>query len=293
MLATAAPGPFDSPTHLFEVKWDGWRCLAYLDACTRLYSRNGNPLTARFPELSSLHQQVHAPAVLDGELVAMVGGRPQFSRALAGKSGLIFVAFDLLQLDGMPLLERPLEERRALLGQTLRPGPRAVLSEAVPARGLDLFQAVRERGMEGVVAKALGTPYVPGRRTQHWLKVTHRRRMDCVICGYQPGMGAGLGSLALGVYAADAGLVYIGHTGTGISWETARELLATLAPTAASPLRHVPRDVRGVRWVQPELVCEVAYLELTPEGRLRHASFKGLRPDKDPHECRAPGEGGA
>jgi bifunctional non-homologous end joining protein LigD len=304
MMAVLTGAPFDDDGWLFEVKWDGHRCLANLGRATRLTSRTCRDVTGQFPELIDLHRQLAARnAVVDGEIVALDrSGRPSFERMqdrfhrspeeLARNKGKVpvqFIAFDLLWLDGVPLLDLPLAERRRRLEEVLVETRDVRLSQVVQGHGTAFFQQARDLGLEGVVAKRAASPYRPGTRSPDWRKIKALRRQDCAIVGWTPGQGgraATLGSLLLAVYDGER-LRYAGNVGTGFTHAFLADLLADLAE------REVPRPrfegaprLRGARYVRPELVCEVEYLKWTDDGKLRAASFKGLRPDKLPTDCR-------
>lgn len=285
MLARISPAPFDSPRHLFEPKWDGYRCLLFLSAgVVRLQSRNLKDITAEFPALASLSGCWRVKeAVVDGEITAWEGGRPSFAALQARRGQLVFVAFDLLQKEGRELLDLPLEERKAHLADLVDPAPGLALSPGVLARGKDLFAAAVRLGWEGTVAKELGSPYLPGQRSRHWLKTKARRSADCVIVGYRLGPGGRLASLALAL-PQDEGWSIVGQVGSGWDEKTGREMLGKFR-SAPPPGRAFQKLARGINWVKPELVCSVAYTELTPEGQLRHPVFLGLRPDLDPEEA--------
>jgi len=307
MLALLVAEAFDDDGWLFEVKWDGHRCLAALDGATRLTSRAGRDVSGQFPELDGLHRQLAARnAVVDGEVVALdERGRPSFQRmqerfhlspeelvqrAGQARSPIEFLAFDLLFLDGEPLLDRPLLERRERLVEVLVEDGRVRLSQAVRGEGVAFFERARALGLEGVVAKRAASPYRPGRRSPDWRKVKALRTQDCVIVGWTPGQGrraATLGSLLLAVYD-DGWLRYVGNVGTGFSDALLASLLAELKAreTRRRPVEPDP-GVRRARWVEPELVCEVGYQEWTRAGHLRMPSFKGIRTDKLPEDCRA------
>jgi bifunctional non-homologous end joining protein LigD len=305
MMAVLETAPFDADGWLYEVKWDGHRCLAALGGATRLTSRTGRDVTTQFPELLEMHRQLAARnAVVDGEIVALDrDGRPSFQRMqdrfhrpadeLARRQDRVpiqFLAFDLLWLDGVSLLEEPLAERRARLAEVFVETGRLRLSQAVSGRGTDLFEHVKRLGLEGLIAKRAASPYRPGKRSPDWRKVKTKHQQDCVIVGWTPGKGvreSTLGSLLLALYDDRGRLGYVGNVGTGFS----QSFLATLVEelraheTARPPLDPAPA-IRGVHWVRPELVCEVEYQSWTDDGRLRAASFKGLRPDKLPRDAR-------
>ena len=307
MMAVLTAEPFDDDEWLFEVKWDGHRCLANLGTATRLTSRTQRDMTAQFPELIDMHRQLAARnAVVDGEIVALDrNGRPSFERMqdrfhrtpdeLARHKGRVpvqFLAFDLLWLDGQPLLDLPLVERRARLVEVLVETGDIRLSQVVQGAGTDFFEQVRALELEGIVAKRAASPYRPGIRSPDWRKIKALCLQDCVIVGWTPGKGgraATLGSLLLAVY--DEGrLRYAGNVGTGFTHAFLADLLERLQELQVprpmfEGFEGTPRP-RGARFVRPELVCEVEYLKWTDDNKLRASSFKGLRPDKPPTDAR-------
>lgn len=305
MLAVKSD-PFDSSEYYFEVKWDGYRALVYLDSgVTEIRSRNLLDITGLFPELGGMHLNVKGlPALLDGELVVFSGGRPSF-RELQGRGRLLdpgrimraaqrsparFLAFDILYISGRPVLEEALERRKDILAGAVKGNSVLAIPEFVRGEGMLLAEAARREGLEGVVAKALKSPYLPGKRSPYWKKIRHSREADLVICGYRAGKGGRkLGSLLLGAFE-DGKLSFAGKVGTGFGRETEEDLIQKLnSLKIEKPPLPVPRgEESGVTWVRPALVCAVQYLERTGEGYLRHPSFKGLRPDKDPLECQGP-----
>ncbi|HEY7691529.1 MAG TPA: DNA ligase D [Gaiellaceae bacterium] len=298
MLATPAEEVPAAGDWLFEVKWDGYRALAYLRGGeARLVSRNGNDLTARFPTVAKqLAQATKSPAaVLDGEVCALdEQGRPSFSAMQQAKPGtpIVYETFDLLEVDGEPLVDLPLRERRARLEQLIdRRSTTVRLSDAFED-GDALYEAATAQHLEGIVAKRADSPYRQGKRTREWLKIKTHGRQEFVIAGYTKGQGrrtGRFGSLVLGVWRGDE-LSYVGNVGTGFTDRAIDELLAELRPLAQaeSPFPVVPKmpKVRkaDVVWVKPELVCEVEFVEWTHDGRLRAPSFQGLREDKPARE---------
>jgi bifunctional non-homologous end joining protein LigD len=307
MLAEGGHEPFDRPDWRFEPKLDGIRTLAYVGTeGTRLISRTGRDQTERYPELANLARFVNAlQAVIDGEIVASdPDGRPSFERLqqrmnLHGpkdiekarrKIPVVFFAFDLLWLDGRDLTPEPVEQRRELLeGIVTEVGPMH-LTAVVEGRGKDLFDAAKDLGFEGVVAKRRGSPYIPGRRTKDWRKIKAVNYQDCLILGWTVGTGsreATFGALLLGAYR-DGELIWIGQVGTGFDERALADLqqrlreLETPEPPIDDPAL---REIKGARWTRPEIVCEVEFLEMTRVGKLRAPAFKGLRPDKAPADC--------
>ncbi|MDD4334940.1 MAG: non-homologous end-joining DNA ligase [Desulfotomaculaceae bacterium] len=306
MLATSSK-PYDSEEHLFEVKWDGYRCLSYLEGKnTVLYSRNGIDLTGKFPELAGLHVQVNsAPAILDGEIVVFEKGKPSFTALqsrgkmkdlkMIGRTAMrrpaVFIVFDVLYAGGKNVMDLPLERRRALLDQIVAGGKEIVISQYVNKNGLDLYSACVAQGLEGVMAKKLGSAYLSGRRSPYWQKIKHTRETDLVICGYQhSSAGGGLGSLVLGGYR-EGRLVYQGKVGTGFSRREAEVLLEGLRKLELSggTLKVPQEEKQRTIFVRPLLVCSVDYLTTTSEGYLRHPVYRGVRRDKLPEECHAVG----
>jgi bifunctional non-homologous end joining protein LigD len=294
MLATLADGLPSGEEWLFEVKWDGYRALAYVrNGDVRLVSRNGNDLTARFPEVArALGPAVRSPeCVLDGEVCALdEQGRPSFSAMQQGKRGtpIVYEAFDLLEVDGEPIVDLPLIERRERLERLVDTGNRIVQLSGAFDDGEALLDAATEQGLEGVMAKRASSRYAEGRRTRDWLKVKTHGRQEFVICGWTRGQGRrerSFGSLVLGMQR-DGALTWVGNCGTGFTERVIDELLAKLEPLRreTSPLAVVPKmpKVRkgDVVWVEPKLVCEVAFAEWTHDGHLRAPSFQGLRDDK-------------
>jgi bifunctional non-homologous end joining protein LigD len=307
MMAVLTAEAFDDDEWLFEVKWDGHRCLANLGRATRLTSRTARDMTAQFPELIDMHRQLAARnAVVDGEIVALDrNGRPSFERMqdrfhrtpeeLARNKGRVpvqFIAFDLLWLDGQPLLDLPLAERRARLDEVLVETRDIRLSQVVQGAGTAFFDQVRALELEGIVAKRAASCYRPGTRSHDWRKIKALCLQDCVIVGWTPGKGgraATLGSLLLAVYD-DGRLRYAGNVGTGFTHAFLADLLDRLAALEVpGPMfegfEGTPRP-RGARFVRPELVCEVEYLKWTEDHKLRASSFKGLRPDRLPTDAR-------
>jgi bifunctional non-homologous end joining protein LigD len=300
MLATLAEVVPRGAGWEFEVKWDGYRAIAVVSqGDTTLTSRNGNDLTARFePVAKEIAKAVKTPdCVLDGEVCALDdAGRSSFSAMQQGKAGTPFVyyVFDLLELEGQPLVDLPLVERRKRLEQLLDKRNRTVrLSEAFDD-GAALLQAATEQHLEGIMAKRLDSRYAPGRRTRDWLKVKTHGEQEFVIAGFTKGTGrraSSFGSLVLGYYQGGE-LVYAGNVGTGFSSREIDRLLEKLRPLkrATSPFREVPKmpKVRksDVIWVEPKLVCEVEFAEWTHDGRLRAPSYKGLREDKAAEDVR-------
>ena len=307
MLASAADEPFDSPEFIYEPKWDGVRTLAFVDGGeVRLQTRNLLDCTRQYPEATQIAEALTGgyQAIVDGEVVALdEKGVPRFQRLqprmhvsddatvrkLRRSTPIVYEVFDVLYLDGEDLTRRPLRERLARLEAAVTPMGAIRRSEGFVGTGVALFEAAREQGIEGIVAKRLDSLYQPGARSPAWVKVKAFRSMDCVIGGWTAGQGGRqktLGALLIGVYH-DGKLEPVGHVGTGFDERTLKDLLSMLeeheSPT--SPFATEPRTNQPARWCLPELVCEVEYGEITRDGTLRHPTYRGLRPDIDPRDC--------
>jgi len=311
MLAESIERPFDDQDWLFEIKWDGYRAIAFIeDGKVRLVSRNQNELTARYPELKDMADFVRAEAaILDGEVVALdaegrasfslmqqrTGFRPGGHRAAAKADvPVLYYAFDLLYLDGYDWRRMPLEQRKAKLASILKTGDSLRYSDHYAAQGKALFEIARDKKLEGILAKKRNSCYEE-RRSREWLKIKIRHRMECVVGGFtEPeGTRAHFGSLVLGLYDKQGRLIHVGQVGSGFDQKLLAEIWKTLQKieTKKNPFYGEVEALRKVRWVRPELVAEVEYAEWT-EGantgsgaKLRAPVFCGLRDDKDPKEC--------
>jgi len=313
MLATPTAKAFDDPDWLFEIKWDGYRAVAFIeDGRVRLVSRSQNDLTAQFPELGSLPQFVKAQrAILDGEIVALDGeGRPSFSllqqrtgfqpgkRRLPRREGVpvVYYAFDLLYFDGLDLRRVALHQRKQLLQERIVAGGGDVVhfSDHYAEKGLDLFEAAKQRGLEGIVAKKSGSAYEE-KRSSNWLKIKITQRQECVIGSYTDPEGSReyFGALVLGLYDQQGRLIHVGQVGTGFDHKTLKEMFARLQSlkTKQNPFYGEIGGLRKVQFVRPELVAEIKFAEWTHETaeggmKLRAPVFIGLRADKSAEECR-------
>jgi len=311
MLATTVDEPFDSPDWLFEIKWDGYRAVAFIEnGKVRLVSRNQNELTARYPELKDLEKSVKAKtAILDGEAVALdeqgrasfslmqqrTGFRPGGHRG-ATNAGVpvLYYAFDLLYLDGYDWRKLPLEERKKKLASILITGDALRYSDHYEKQGRTLFEMARQKGLEGILAKKRDSIYQE-RRSSEWLKIKIRHRLEAVIGGYTEPEGSRMnfGSVVLGLYDKQCRLIHVGQAGSGFNQKSLAELwkLLKARETKKNPFHGEVEALRRVFWVKPELVAEIEYGEWT-EGasggcgpKLRAPVFLGLRDDKDPKDC--------
>jgi len=309
MLGEIRDQPFDSEDFIYEVKWDGIRALISLDEEElTIRSRNGRVITKQFPELNIPAEAFRASsALLDGEIACLDDkGKPIFQNVIkrlqqstdSGISRLLerFPAvcylFDVLYLDGRPVVAEPLERRRDWLQDLIRENPVYRLSEAFP-EGNSLYQAASQMGLEGIVAKAKGSLYTPGKRNPAWLKIKTHRSQDCVIVGYTRGRGdreAAFGALQLACYKR-GDLAYVGKVGTGFDSRRLAETMETLKElrTGERPVATRPLDDAQTVWIEPSLVCEVRYSSITQDEQLREPVFLRMRPDKVPEECIFPG----
>lgn len=306
MLAVEGdPADLDRDGFAYEIKWDGMRALAHVDRAgeLRLVNRRGEEVAARYPEL---HRPPLRDAVVDGEVIAIgPDGRPSFAllqrrmrvgaerrvhiARLARRVPVAYVAFDCLAQAGRWLGDEPYRARRRALEGLPLADPRWQRTPAQEGGGRDMMRAVRERGLEGLVAKAVDSPYLPGRRSSWWRKVRIRHRQEFAIAGWseQPERRGRLASLVL-AYRDEAGRWrYAGRVGAGLRERDRVELRRALAAREIprNPLAEEPGHP-GLHYVAPALVCEVAFANWTPDGRLRQPSFLGLREDKTAEEVR-------
>jgi bifunctional non-homologous end joining protein LigD len=301
-MATPAPALPAGDGWSYEVKWDGYRTLALKDGPrVRLFSRNLKDVTGAYPSVVRTLGELKAPsALVDGELVAIdEEGRPSF-QALHHQSAhtVVYYAFDLLQIAGRDLTREPLDVRRQLLAAVAQ-GTSILVSEPLPGTPAQIEKAVRELGLEGVVAKRRSSRYEAGRRSEAWLKVRFSRRQEFVVGGYKPAT-AGFDSVLVGYY--DRGrLYYAGKVRAGFTPHARAELMRRLAPIErrSCPFVNLPSarsshwgegvtadDMAALTWVKPAVVVEVAFTEWTRDGNLRHAAYVGPREDKPAREVR-------
>lgn len=302
MLATLVDEPFHEPGWIYEIKWDGYRALSYINkGNVEIRSRNNKSFNQKFYPVYEALKKWKVNAVVDGEIIVMnEKGAADFSDLQAWRSEadghLAYYIFDILWLDGKDLMQKPLAERRELL-RSVVPGGDATLrlSESFDAEGKEFFQLAAQFGLEGIIAKKEDSVYTPGIRSKEWLKIKTEKRQEAVIAGYTKNEGSSkkFSALLLGLYE-NGEFVFIGPVGTGFSTKLQEELLKKMKPleTAKCPFKVVPDYNKPSRfrpnppkaevtWVKPQLVCEISYRELTKDGAIRHPSFKGLREDKN------------
>ena len=307
MLATTTEAPPTGDNWQYEIKWDGFRLQAEVNASgVKLWSRNGQDYTARFAPVAEELAALAVPALIDGEVVVVdASGRSSFQALQnylrgglpadaaggdgspaepAGDGRLVYYAFDLLRLDGRDLTGLPLSRRFDLLERALPPGQHLKTSGHIVGDGLKLLAAAAKQNLEGLMIKRADSAYQPGRRSGDWLKLKTHHRQEMIIIGWTDPGGSrqNLGSLALGFYDARRRLTYAGHVGSGFNDQDLAELAKLLAPLAVEicPVNPTPKGESLTHWVKPELVCEVQFTEWTVDNQLRHPVFVGLRSDK-------------
>jgi bifunctional non-homologous end joining protein LigD len=301
MLATLVNEPFSSSEWSYEVKWDGYRALAFIkNGQVELKSRNAKSFNEKFYSVFAALQQSGLNAVIDGEIVVTnakglsnFGGLQNWRSEADGE--LIYYVFDVLWLDGRDLTKLALSERRAVLRSVLPPTSELIrLSENFDEPGTKAFETARKLGFEGIMAKRNDSVYLPGERSKEWLKIKANRRQEVVIGGFTKNEGSNkpFSSLLVGVFKGKK-LQYTGKIGTGFSIKTQKELLQQFKPLirSSNPFSSVP-DINSpsrfrpdppkatATWLKPELVCEVSFTEMTADAVMRHPSFEGMRIDK-------------
>jgi bifunctional non-homologous end joining protein LigD len=304
MLASLVDAPPDGDDWVFEIKWDGYRAIAYVDnGVVELRSRNNKSFNEKFypihQELSSLKMD----AILDGEIVVITEtGAADFGALQTWRSEadgqLLYYVFDLLWYDGRSLMDVPLEERRQQLEKILPKSGSILLSTQIDEPGSEIFEEVKALGLEGIIAKQKESPYVPDSRSKEWLKIKTEKRQEAVVGGYTKNENTSrmFSALLLGIYE-DGQFHFITPVGTGFSVKTQKEILERLKPLIIKecpfvtvpeynkPSRFRPNPPKAeVTWVRPELVVEISYREMTNDGAIRQPSYKGIREDKSPKE---------
>jgi bifunctional non-homologous end joining protein LigD len=301
MLATLLKAPFDHPEWIFEVKWDGYRAIAEIqEGKVSIYTRNQVSLNKKFFPIVESLQKFGFDAVLDGEIVVVDNqGLPDFQMLQnyqkSGSGYLIYYVFDLLFFRGHELMNLPLLNRKELLKAILPVAKDIKFSDHVWKEGVLFFKVVKEKGLEGIIAKHSQGTYRMGIRSRQWLKIKTQLTQEGVIAGFTEPRGGRkyFGSLVLGVFEGDE-LIYIGHSGGGFGEENLKGIYERLQPIIQErcPLRKKPATDTPVTWVKPDLVCEVTFAGWTEDGLMRHPVFSRLREDKAAREVmrEKPGE---
>ncbi|NLY19391.1 MAG: DNA ligase [Clostridiaceae bacterium] len=299
MLIGGISEAFDSRDYIYELKLDGERCLAYLDPenGTELRNKRNMKMLAKVPELSQIHKQVKCRCILDGELIVIKDGKPDFfeiqRRSLTSNSFKIhlrsvkypasFTAFDILYHSNNQVFDLPLMERKRLLDGIVSENERLAVSRYIEERGTDFYALSEENDLEGIVAKLKQSKYYPGKRTKEWIKIKNLQDDDFVICGYIR-KDNNVTSIVLGQYK-NKDLIYKGHVTLGVSTGDYR-ILASVEKLNNPPFKTVPPGNENAVWLKPALVCTVKYMMKTSTGSLRQPVFKGIRYDKEPEECK-------
>lgn len=311
MLAFPAE-PFDSKEWIYEVKFDGTRTIAYIDYKERrikFLNRRLNYFEFRYPELHSIWKNCDCDKIiLDGEICVFEKGKPNFYKLaerehvdqkvrieiLSREMPATFIVFDILHLNGKDLIDLPLIERKEILKEKVSEGNNLLLSVFVKEKGKKLFEEVKKQGLEGIMAKKINSIYEIGKRSKNWLKIKSLKTIDAIIIGYTTGIGKReeIGSLILGIYY-DNKINYLGKVGTGFSEEELNKILEKLEKIKVEKCYlenfdekelDLPEKRKAI-WVKPKYICEVKFLELTEDKRLRAPVFVRMREDKLPEEC--------
>jgi len=304
MLAKDAPSAFSDKNWVFEIKWDGFRAISYINQTLSIKSRNEKELKYNFPELEEL-TNLAPNVVVDGEIVVMREGKPDFQALLErGKSvspneierrknqePATYIVFDILEKNGESLTKLPLTERKKILQESVTEGKNVLVSDFIEEKGEAYYGLVLEKGLEGVVAKRKDSLYEEGLRTGSWLKIKEIKSCDCVVFGYRRGEKARestFGSLVLGLYNSEGKPIYVGNVGTGFSEQTLKSIMVKFENLKSVTTPKKPFSVEAeerVTWLEPKLICKVDYQCVTSEMRLRMPRFKHLRDDKTPEQC--------
>lgn len=284
---------FDSDEWLFEMKWDGYRAIAEVNGSdVRLYSRNGITFDKAYPKIFDALKKLDIDAVLDGEVVVFdEKGKPSFQRLQnyqpRDKSVIRYYVFDCLQLNGKDISQLPLTNRKELLADLLPKSDFIKYCDHVEREGKALFREVRKMNLEGIIAKRKSSRYITGKRTTEWLKIKNINTREAIVIGFTAPKGARnhFGSLLIGEYN-NGKLVSIGGVGTGFTEASLKEIHGKLKKLVrkTSPLDVPIKQTADMTWVEPVLVCNINYTEITEDGSVRHPVFDGLRVDKEPKE---------
>ena len=292
MLISEMMEPFNNPDWIYELKLDGIRCIAYLDKDTELRNKRNDRLLPKVPELTKIYQNVKERCILDGELVILKNGVPdffelqkrsltsnQFKLQLSSESfPACFVAYDILYQKDASLNQLPLLERKAILQDTINESTRLAISRFIPEKGIELFDIAKNQKLEGVIAKKKDSRYYFDKRTKEWIKFKFLADQDFVVCGYIL-KEKGVTSVVLGQYQGSE-LLYKGHVTFGVKYGD----LKKLETIEESPFLVTPSGNENAIWLKPGLVCVVQYMP-NEKGSLRQPVFKGFRDDKSPLDC--------
>ena len=284
--------PFDSDEHIFELKLDGIRCIAYIEPkSVVLQNKRHKDVTDLYPELSDMKKCVKKRVILDGELVVLTNGKPDFyalqKRSLmsdgfriklaAKKEPVQFVAYDILYLDGKDLTDKPLTERKVMLNKAVTEGHGLSVSRYIEKNGKDFFELAKQEQLEGIVAKKKDGLYHIGKRTHDWVKIKVMQDEDLYVCGYQPDENGGVKDLILGYYDANGELKCRGKVYLGVS-ESDRKIIGEFAKKNTVKRPWFEKYKNAV-WFKPELIGTAHFMHETESGGMRQPVWKGLRSD--------------
>jgi bifunctional non-homologous end joining protein LigD len=284
---------FDSPDWIFEIKWDGYRAIAEINkAGNKLYSRNGLTFDKAYTKIFDGLKAIKNEAIIDGEIVVFdEHGKPNFQKLQnyhnRDKYAIQFLVFDIIELQGKSLTNQPLVERKKILRELLPPSNLIRYCDHVENQGVVLFKQMQKMNLEGMIAKKKNSKYYIGRRTSHWLKIKNVQSQEAIIVGFTDPKGARqyFGSLLLAVKNKGK-LVSIGNVGTGFNDKSLKDLHTKLKKIVrkTSPLDIPIKEMPDITWVEPDLVCNIKFSEITDDGSVRHPVFQGLRIDKSASE---------
>lgn len=296
MLLAEEAEPFDSVDYLFEIKLDGIRCIMYLDENgTEIRNKRNDRLNHTYPELKNIHKQVKKRCILDGELLVLKDGNPNFQEVqrrslmtnsykieLASKKFPVsFTAYDILYLDNKQITDLKLTERKSLLNKMVKENESLTISRFIETKGTQLYNMAVQHDLEGIVAKKKDSKYYFDKRSKDWIKIKYLKDEDFIICGYIP--KTPMSSIILGIYHNNA-IVNQGHVTIGISNDDFQRIVST-ERVSKTYYSSFPDDENTI-WLAPKLVCSVKYMMRTNTGGLRQPVFKELRNDKSPEECK-------
>ncbi|MBZ9624093.1 DNA ligase [Clostridium sp. FP2] len=297
MLIGEMQEAFNNPDYIYELKLDGERCIAYLDKdATELRNKRNIKMLVKVPELSTIHKQVKQRCILDGELIVIKDGKPDFfeirRRSLMSNTFKIrlassrlpasFTAFDILYYNDHSVIDLPLMKRKKLLEKVIIENERIATSRYIEEHGIQFYQLAKQNELEGIVAKRKDSKYYCDKKTKDWIKIKYLLDDDFVVCGYIFKEN-GVISIVLGQYSGKE-LVYKGHVTLGISTEDFK-LIESMPRISAQPFNELSPGNDNAVWIEPNLVCIVKFMMKTSNGSLRQPIFKGLRDDKDPTDC--------
>jgi bifunctional non-homologous end joining protein LigD len=297
MLISEMKDPFDSEDYIYEIKWDGIRCISYLDKDTVMKNKRNKLMIPIFPELTELFKQVKVKCILDHELLVFKDGAPDFyevqRRALMSdpfkiklsinKYPASIVAYDILYYKDKEITMLPLIERKKYLEDAVLENNMIAISRYIETNGMQLFELAKKQNLEGIVAKKKQSLYWQGKRTKDWIKCKIMATDDCVVCGYIP-KDNNMTSLVLGQYNGEE-LIYRGHVTLGVSLRLLHQ--QGIKIIGYSPFHQVPKGNEEATWMEPNLVCIVESMPTEKEA-FRQPVFKGFRDDKNPLECQIP-----